>query len=130
MPFESVLPPVEIPKGDIWGLLFKSTTRPYPEDQGQHEVPLLHRKGCLLILFERIVIYVDANTHRSYKYRDVRDIAVGFGKGLRTQWNWQKGDVMGVFSTNCIDFPSAVWGCHWAGGVASLANPAYNSEEL
>lgn len=35
-----------------------------------------------------------------------------------------------VFSPNFIDAPSVYWGCHWAGGVVSLANPKYTTDEL
>lgn len=45
-------------------------------------------------------------------------------------WDWQKGDVLAVFSPNCIDTPAITWGCHWAGGVISPANPTYSVEEL
>jgi 4-coumarate--CoA ligase len=34
------------------------------------------------------------------------------------------------FSPNAIDVPGLYWGCHWAGGIVSPANPTYTVEEL
>lgn len=45
-------------------------------------------------------------------------------------WDWQKGDVLGLFTPNCIDFPPIVWGTHFAGGIVSPANPGYTVDEL
>lgn len=60
----------------------------------------------------------------------MRRTAEQFGSGLRTHWSWRKGDVLALFSPNCIDTPAVTWGCHWAGGVVSPANPAYTASEL
>lgn len=76
------------------------------------------------------MIYVDADTNRSYTYAQVRSTALDFGKGLRSLWEWKKGDVLGIFSPNCIDTPAITWGTHWAGGILSPANPGYTAEEL
>ena len=45
-------------------------------------------------------------------------------------WEWKKGDVLGIYSPNCIDIPAITWGTHWAGGILSPANPGYTSNEL
>lgn len=76
------------------------------------------------------MIYVDPTTPRSYTYTQVRATAIEFGKGLRTSWEWKKGDVLATFSPNCIDMPAVIWGCLWAGGIVSSANPGYTVEEL
>ena len=76
------------------------------------------------------VIYLDAETGRSYTYAQVCSTAIAFGKGLQAKWNWQKGDVLALFSPNSIDYPAVTWGCLWAGGVISPANPAYTADEL
>jgi 4-coumarate--CoA ligase len=44
-----------------------------------------------------------------------------------SQWSWEKNDVLTLFTPNCIDTPAVTWGCHWAGGIVSLANPGNNS---
>ena len=56
--------------------------------------------------------------------------AIEFGKGLKSVWEWKKGDVLGLFTPNCIDTPAVIWGCHWAGGIVSPANPGYTTAEL
>ena len=78
----------------------------------------------------RLVIYRDADTHRSYTYAQVKNTAIEFGKGLKSVWEWRKGDVLTLFTPNCIDTPAIIWGCHWAGGILSPANPGYTVEEL
>lgn len=37
---------------------------------------------------------------------------------------------MALFTPNCIDTPAIIWGTHWAGGIASPANPGYTADEL
>jgi 4-coumarate--CoA ligase len=76
------------------------------------------------------VIYTDPNTSRSYTYAQVRSTAIDFGKGMKSEWNWQKGDVLTLYTPNCIDTPAIIWGTHWAGGVLSSANPGYTTDEL
>ena len=76
------------------------------------------------------MIYIDAQTGRSYKYAQVRSAAIAFGKGLKAKWNWQKGDVLALFSPNSVDYPVVTFGCLWAGGIVSPANPAYTADEL
>lgn len=76
------------------------------------------------------VIYSDADTDRTYTYDQVKTTAIDFGKGLKAVWEWRKGDVLALFTPNCIDTPAIIWGCHWAGGILSPANPGYTVEEL
>jgi long-subunit acyl-CoA synthetase (AMP-forming) len=76
------------------------------------------------------VIYMDPDTSRSYTYAQVRSTAIDFGKGLRALWDWKKGDVLALYTPNCIDTPAILWGTHWAGGIISPANPGYNVDEL
>ena len=77
-----------------------------------------------------IVIYRDADTGRAYSYAQVKSTAIELGKGLKSVWEWRKGDVLALFTPNCIDTPAITWGVHWAGGVVSPANPGYTAEEL
>lgn len=109
MPTASPYPSVGIPNADIWGFLFEREEKPFPDDK---------------------VIYLDSSTNRSYTYGQVKSTAIDFGKGLKGVWDWQKGDVLAIFSPNCIDTPAVTWGCHWAGGIISPANPTYSVEEL
>jgi 4-coumarate--CoA ligase len=63
-------------------------------------------------------------------FNDIRSQALSFGANLQVQWEWQKGDILLLFAPNDIDVPTLFWGCHWAGGVVSPANPAYTADEL
>ena len=76
------------------------------------------------------MIYFDPYTKRSYTFAQVKDTAIEFGKGLKALWDWQKGDVLALYTPNSIDTPAVTWGCHWAGGILSPANPAYTVDEL
>ena len=77
-----------------------------------------------------VVIYCDSGASRSYTYAQVRSTAIEFGQGLKDNWDWGKGDVLALYTPNDVDLPAVIWGCHWAGGVISPANPAYRAEEL
>ncbi|KAG5976206.1 hypothetical protein E4U55_007434 [Claviceps digitariae] len=99
---------VDIPVIDIWTMYF-ATPKEYPPDH---------------------VLLTDADTDRSYTYHDVKESSIQFGKGLKHSFNWQKGDVLGFFTPNCIDTPILTYGLHWAGGIASPANPTYTVDEL
>jgi 4-coumarate--CoA ligase len=76
------------------------------------------------------VVFEDADTKRSYTYAQVKDTALAFGKGLKSVWNWKKGDVLALFTPNCVDTPAITWGTLWAGGIVSPSNPTYTVEEL
>ena len=75
-------------------------------------------------------IFVDPYTSRSYTYAQVKSTASDFGKGLKGLWDWEKGDVLGLYTPNCIDTPAVTWGVHFAGGTVSPANPGYTVDEL
>ncbi|KAK5173589.1 uncharacterized protein LTR77_002270 [Saxophila tyrrhenica] len=109
MPAESPYPSIDIPDCGIWDLLFDRKDRNYGNEQ---------------------VIFHDPYTSRKYTYGQLKQTAADFGKGLRGLWDWQRGDVLGVYSPNCVDTPSVTWGVHFAGGVVSPANPGYTVEEL
>jgi len=100
---------IDIPQKDIWSVLFARQDKPFPDTQ---------------------VIYQDPATGRNYDYARLRRTTEQFGSGLRTHLAWKKGDVLALFSQNCIDTPAVTWGCHWAGGIVSPANPGYTAREL
>ncbi|KAH9211201.1 4-coumarate-CoA ligase [Leptodontidium sp. 2 PMI_412] len=108
MATESPFPPVEIPEIDIWDFIFEGK-RSFPDNQA---------------------VYVDAESSRQYTFQDVKDTAMAFGHALRSKWNWQKGDVVGFYSPNCVDTPVLTFGTLWAGGIVSPANPASSAQEL
>ncbi|KAF2134024.1 4-coumarate-CoA ligase-like protein [Dothidotthia symphoricarpi CBS 119687] len=109
MPTDSTFPNVPIPNVDLWSFLFENKDRTYSDDK---------------------VIYLDPYTKRSYTYAEVKATAIKFGTGLKGLWEWKKGDVLGLYTPNCIDTPAITWGCLWAGGIVSPANPNYTVDEL
>lgn len=78
----------------------------------------------------QIVIFHDTISPRAYTYAHIRGSAIGFGQALRAAWNWQKGEVLAVYSPNDVDYATVVFGCQWAGGTVTTANPGYTADEL
>ncbi|PLB48325.1 putative phenylacetyl-CoA ligase [Aspergillus steynii IBT 23096] len=104
----SPYPPLDIPNLDLWTFLFERK-RPFPDDK---------------------VIFRDAESNRHYTFGGVQTAALEFGKGLRSLFDWQKGDMLALFTPNSIDTPAVMCGTLWAGGVVTPANPAYTVDEL
>ncbi|KAH8693909.1 hypothetical protein BGW36DRAFT_399127 [Talaromyces proteolyticus] len=94
---------------DIWTFLFDQAGKPFPDSQ---------------------VIFESATTNSRRTYADIRSTAQSFGANLQANWDWKKGDVLVILSPNSVDTPALVWGCHWAGGIVSPANPGYKVNEL
>ncbi|KAJ6090042.1 hypothetical protein N7467_005258 [Penicillium canescens] len=99
---------IEIPSVDIWDCLFERKERPFPDDHVTFKSPPS-----------------DVRT-----YSDIRSNALSFSANLQRKLGWKTGEVLPVLSPNPIDIPAVYWGCHWAGGVVSPANPIYTAEEL
>lgn len=76
------------------------------------------------------VLFEDADTGRQYTFSKLKYLSSQFGQGLRSHWRWARGDVMAVYSPNCIDLPAVIFGTLWAGGVISSVNPTYTVNEL
>ncbi|KAL4927632.1 acyl--CoA ligase [Aspergillus undulatus] len=109
MPVSSQYPVVDIPNVDLWTFLLERKDKAFPDDK---------------------VIYTDADTRRSYTYKDLKQAAITFGQGLKAIYDWRKGDVLALYTPNSIDTPVVMYGALWAGGVVSPSNPAYTVEEL
>lgn len=133
MPTDSSYPKLDIPDVDIWTLLFErpDSQRQFPEDKCEgflSPYPLYGNMNANCLPFA--VIYNDPEANRTYTYAQVRSTAIEFGKGLRSNWDWKKGDVLALFTPNCVDTPAITWGTLWAGGILSPANPGYTADEL
>jgi 4-coumarate--CoA ligase len=110
MPIKSTYPDVELQKTDIFSFLFNRKDRPFPESK---------------------VIFQDADeTSRQYTYASIKSQSIDFAKGLKSIYDFSKGDVLSLFSPNDIDVVPVVFGTLWAGGVVSPANPAYTVDEF
>ena len=132
MPTESSFPPVKLPNGDTWSFLFERTDRPFPDDKRGSSALLSNPGSSRLeppLIPTRSELFVDAETLRSYTFAQVRQTAEDFGKGLKSSWSWRKGDVLAIYAVNDVDFPPVIWGCQWAGGVVTTANPGTNTPD-
>lgn len=109
MPSKSPFPDVEIPSVDLWALIFDRKNRPFSDDK---------------------VIYRAVNASRSYTFADVKAHATAFGEGLCNLWDWQRGDVLALYTPNDIDVPPVIYGTFFAGGIVTPANPGYSADEL
>ncbi|EKG13836.1 AMP-dependent synthetase/ligase [Macrophomina phaseolina MS6] len=109
MPIHSAYPPITVPSVDLWTFLFERTDREYPDHH---------------------VVYVDVATQRRVTFRDIRETAERFGKGLRQHWRWQKGDVLALMTPNTVDVAAVACGTLFAGGVVCPFNNLYTVEEL
>jgi len=76
------------------------------------------------------VIYRAVDSDRHYTFAQVKAAATAFGEGLRNLWDWQRGDVIALFSPNDVDYPAVIYGTFFAGGTVTPANPAYSADEL
>lgn len=76
------------------------------------------------------MIYKAIDSLRQYTFADVRAAATAFGEGLRNLWDWQKGEVLALFSPNDVDYAPVIYGTFFAGGTVTPANPAYSVDEL
>ena len=109
MPILSQFPPLDIPSIDIFSCLLERKDKPFPDSQ---------------------IIYQDADSGKSYTYAQVRTAAIDFGKGLKSTYDWRKGEVLALFATNNVDTPAIIFGALWTGAVVSPANPGYTAKEL
>ncbi|KAK8139628.1 hypothetical protein PG984_000751 [Apiospora sp. TS-2023a] len=116
MVFKSNHADLAIPEVDIWTLLFERKEKEWTDD-----------KANTSTITE---LFIDGETGSAYNFTQLKSTAIDFGKGLKSQWNWKKGDVLGIFSPNSIDYAPVVFGTLWAGGVCSTANPTYTAKEL
>ncbi|KIW98547.1 uncharacterized protein Z519_00208 [Cladophialophora bantiana CBS 173.52] len=110
MPIKSDFPDIDLQVTDIWSFLFNRKDREFPDDH---------------------VIFQSADSlSRQYTYSSLRQSSIDFGTGLKSNFNFRKSDVLGLFVPNDIDVPPVVLGTLWAGGIVSPANPGYTVPEL
>lgn len=119
--------PHSIPQADLWDFLFERHDKTFTDDQGSQSYMNQSLANDVLTVS---VIFKSSTTDDVRTYADLRCMSLNFGTNLKAQWGWRKGDVLLVFSPNSIDIPALLWGCHWAEGVVSPANPAYSVDEI
>lgn len=75
-------------------------------------------------------LFIDCDTGRAWTFAQIRAASVAFGQGLKHALGWAKGDVLATYAPNDVDTPVVNLGLHWAGGVATPANPTSTVGEL
>jgi 4-coumarate--CoA ligase len=109
MPTKSPYPDVKIPDGDLWGLMFDRKDRDFSDDK---------------------VLYRTIQSDRKYTFADIKALATSFGEGLCNLWDWQRNEILAMYTPNDVDVPAVIYGTFFAGGIISPANPGYSAEEL
>ncbi|KAJ5174152.1 uncharacterized protein N7482_000029 [Penicillium canariense] len=139
MPIDSPYPRLDLVETDIFSFLFDRKGRPFPDHKGNHSLSGPYPPHSCV---RGRVIDVNTNRHftgifqdatdfsRRYTFGQLREHAIGFGKGLRKSFDFKKSDVLGIYAPNDVDMPPVIFGTLWAGGVVSPANPAYTATEL
>ncbi|TPX30419.1 hypothetical protein SmJEL517_g06029 [Synchytrium microbalum] len=108
--FHSQHPKISIPEVDVYSFLFKS--------------PDFAKKAS-----QKALIYDSPNGHISYTYGIMKERIDKFAAGL-TKLGFKRGDVMGVFCQNNVDYPTILFSVLKLGGIISPANPTYTPKEL
>ena len=65
----------------------------------------------------------------SYSFPDPI-VCEDFGKGLRSLYDFSKGDVLAICAANNIDYLIIALGALWSGATVTTANPGYTVPEL
>jgi fatty-acyl-CoA synthase len=72
---------------------------------------------------------VSCHQSKRYTWRELRDAANAVARGLASL-GIQRGDRVGLWSTNCVEWVLVHLGCARAGAVLVNVNPAYRTHEL
>lgn len=83
-----------------------------------------------MTLTNNILIFkVDGESGICYTYHDIQSKAKRLGSGLIKD-GFQKGDVLALYMTNSPEYPIILLGVTAIGGIVTVVNTMYNSEEL
>jgi len=129
MPHRSTFADLEIPETDLWTFIFERADRPFPDHHGetiQRSKPSRETSSNEEIL----VLFVDADTTRSYTFSEAKALSTQLGKSLCSVWGFRRGDVVLFYTPNAIDMPVVMLGVLWAGCTVSPANSMFTAEEL
>ena len=72
---------------------------------------------------------IDGLTGRTITYRELADSINRVAAGFAAR-GFSKGDVVAIYSPNCLEYPIAFQAIASLGGVSSTANPSYTASEL
>ncbi|KAH8920482.1 acetyl-CoA synthetase-like protein [Atractiella rhizophila] len=69
-------------------------------------------------------------TTTTFTRTDCMERTDGLASVMRRQWDVRRGEVVGVFSTNELDYMNVVWAAHKVGATVNTLNAAFKEEEL
>lgn len=72
---------------------------------------------------------IDGLTERTITYKELADSINKVAAGLAAR-GFSKGDVVAIYSPNCLEYPIAFQAIALLGGISSTANPSYTASEL
>ncbi|WP_407883161.1 AMP-binding protein, partial [Scytonema sp. NUACC26] len=72
---------------------------------------------------------IDGLTGQTVTYRELADSINRVAAGFAAR-GFSKGDVVAIYSPNCLEYPIAFQAIASLGGVSSTANPSYTASEL
>lgn len=72
---------------------------------------------------------IDGLTNRTITYKELADSIKKVAAGLAAR-GFSKGDVVAIYSPNCLEYPIAFGAIALLGGVSTTANPSYTTSEL
>lgn len=101
--------PLNIPETNLWSFLFERSSKPFNDNQ---------------------VLFRHPTSSRHYTFTSLKSTARRFSQTLATTFNFKKGEVLALFTTNAIDVPFLTFGTLNIGAVVSPANPGYTAGEL
>ncbi|KAF0476705.1 acetyl-CoA synthetase-like protein [Gigaspora margarita] len=76
------------------------------------------------------LIYLDGNTSKGYTFGELKSGSKRFAAGLRDKVGFKRGDVLGIYSPNQVDYPMVLLGTIAAGGKVTPIDPTYVASEL
>jgi acyl-CoA synthetase (AMP-forming)/AMP-acid ligase II len=132
---KSPYPDIPIPKIHIYDLLFSSAKSAYsspfcPETDAESV-------GRDVAWWETREVLIDSVNGVTYKFNELKQRIEELARALRNEggdsgvpWKLAKDQVVGLFSTNHVDFPVTVWATIRASLIMTAANPAYLVDEL
>ncbi|KIW00500.1 uncharacterized protein PV09_08020 [Verruconis gallopava] len=113
MVLKSPFPNLDAPSIDIWNFVFKN-----PLLSPQNRVP------------DDRVVLLDPIGKRELTFGQVRDLSRTFAYNLQTKLYLRKGECLGVFSPNCLEYVVSVLGGPAMGAYISPASVAFSVDEL
>ena len=87
------------------------------------------------IVLQRVIEFadkpamIDGLTSRTITYRELASSISKVAAGFAAR-GFSKGDVVAIYSPNCLEYPIAFQAIASLGGISSTANPSYTAREL